>query len=97
MGWAGCYASGAEETLPFLVPCWGLLGDGQAPVKELDSREPGEVPISPKGSCLGGLLHPATPLGLHNAKADRSIFHHVLSLPFPQSWGPLPRSQVVRP
>lgn len=97
VGWAGCYASGAEETLPSFCPQWGLLGDGQAPVKELDSWGPGTVPASPKGPCLGGRLHPATPLDLHNAKADTCAVHHVLSLPFSQSWGPSPRSQVVRP
>lgn len=89
MGWAGCYASGAEETLPFFVPSWGLPGDGQAPVKELDSWGPGKVPTSTKGPCHS--------TGLAQCQADRSVVHHVLSLPFPQSWGPPPRSQVVRP
>ena len=97
MGWAGYYASAAEEALPFFLPGWGLPGDGPAPVKELYSWGPGKMPTSFKGPCLGGLSPPATPLGSHNAKADRSVFHHVLSLPFPQSWSPPPRSQVVRP
>lgn len=95
VGWAEYYASGAEETLPFFLPGWGLLGDGPAPVKELYSQGPEKMPASFKGPCLGALWPPATPLGSHNAKAD-SVFHHVLSLPFTQFWGPPPRSQVVR-
>lgn len=87
MGWAGSYASGAEETLPLFLPKWGLLGDGPAPVKELDSRGPGKMLASFKGPCLGGLLPPATPLGSHNAKADQSAFHPVLSLPSPPVLG----------
>lgn len=81
----------------FFLPGWGLLGDGPAPVQELDSKGPGKLPASFKGPCLGGPSAPAPPLGSHNATADRSVFHHVLSLPFPQCWGPPPRSQGVRP
>lgn len=29
VGWAGCHASGTEETLPFFLPGWGLLVMGQ--------------------------------------------------------------------
>lgn len=81
----------------FFLPGWGLPGDGPAPVQELDSKGPGKLPASFKGPCLGGPSAPAPPLGSHNATADRSVFHHVLSLPFPQCWGPPPRSQGVRP
>lgn len=86
MGWAGSDASGAEESLPFFLPGWGLPGDGPAPVQELDSWGPGKLPASLKGPCLGGPTAPAPPLGSHNATADRSVFHHVLSPPFPQCW-----------
>ena len=47
----------------FFLPGWGLLGDGPAPVQELDSKGPGKLPASFKGPCLGGPSAPAPPLG----------------------------------
>lgn len=95
MGWAGYYASAAEETLPF-SPRLGPPGGWASPSERTLLMGAWEDAHFLQGPCLGGLSPPATPLGLHNAKADRSVFHHVLSLPFPQFWGPPPRSQVVR-
>ena len=69
----------------FFLPGWGLPGDGPAPVQELDSWGSGKLPTSLKGPCLGGPTAPAPPLGSHNATADRSVFHHVLSPPSPSA------------
>lgn len=83
VGWQGLMLLALRNLCLFFSPAGASRVMGQ-PQQELDSWGPGKLPASFKGPCLGALA-PCPPLGWHNATADRSVFHHVLSLPSPSA------------